>query len=658
MKTRVFTTCVILFITLISNGQIAFYDATKLKNDKSWYYEKDGIVIFQDEDAYKILAHYTDIDNPDEKKIFEHFKNNPFIRVQDIKGTPQSFSKSIAKIPSQMGSLDVTNFAYGLTDFLIDRTKTELNIAFFNKFKEEMLKDDYNDLKTLFPETAKTLEAIGNEIYYYNNYLQSLRNAFETDLSRMPEQVELWLKGKNPSTNSTIKINKDLYKLLISLIHNSLLIKENQHPGKILNELAINLNKVQFEQNNYKNLQGTIQLISLISESFRNIDPKASQYWVDANSLKELNDSITIKIYLGLLYQSIKNDPSKDITFYGAKTQIKFSDILFNNAQKINDFQKLIYDFASHIEDIDNKVSILVKINQKIKNDTNLTSKERTKTLFNASFDVTNSLISLLKETPVSLKELNITQFSNILSSENMDKISSAIYRIESVQKILVYSINAQYAGAISQTFMFLNDLQLEQNEQWTKFLMYGSFMANIIEADSPEAVTAAIESIAAPPGSYSIKRRVPFSIALNGYLGFFAGGEMIYVDKNTQWAFNPAITAPVGISFNHNSDNCSDILPNVFLSVLDLGFVASYRLSGSDNSVSSTPNIQLSQIISPGLFLEWGTGKNSPITIGLGYQIGSQIRETQSENQILGDVYHRVGITIKADLPILYLKK
>src|SRR5204863_2622585 len=88
---------------------------------------------------------------------------------------------------SSIGGLDVTNIADGLAKFLVKRTKEELSIAFFDRFKKII--DSAKDLKTLFPQTASLLDVIGDEVYNYQNYIQNLREAFKEDIEALDKNL-------------------------------------------------------------------------------------------------------------------------------------------------------------------------------------------------------------------------------------------------------------------------------------------------------------------------------------------------------------------------------------------------------------------------------------------------------------------------------------
>ena len=89
-----------------------------------------------------------------------------------------------------------------------------------------------------------------------------------------------------------------------------------------------------------------------------------------------------------------------------------------------------------------------------------------------------------------------------------------------------------------------------------------------------------------------------------------------------------------------------------LFVSMIDVGSLASFRLQNDSSKVAS--EIQLKNIIAPGLFLYYGLGK-CPISIGAGVQIGPQLREVTAQNiNIEKNYYLRYGLSICVDIPLL----
>jgi hypothetical protein len=729
-----------------------------IKNVEKYLKDTNVLKITVDDENFSnqlslILSYYSS----NKENVFDDFINskNPFIELTgDLSGLSDNRTEpfNILTFSKSLSSVNISNIAFGITDFLIDRTKTELNIAFFNQFKDEMNKDKYKNLQVLFPETAKILMVIGDQMYYYNNYIQSLRNAFETDLNKMPHQIRKWIE-----LNKT-NIDDSVYKAInVGLITTTSII-EQKHPGAILDHLSKELkSKEKDDDKVFNTFKNTVYLSALISESFRDT-LGSDDYWVNKSKINELyKDEVLLRIYLGLLYQQIKLDSSNlEIKF---NENLTLSGLLDSIGKSWKDHKfiakRLINNVSTQIKMTQNSVARFKETKESVNANDNLTNRERNQAMFNAYYDVTSSLLDILKNMCLEMSELDRDvdkikpnlEKKLLLSCSNSNTLTF-LDEIENIFKIGIYTYNKQYAGAISYAFQLLkNSSQLDknkltqlerliseidssnlsiklgkiealkinesnyvlskdnnkkfhyseivnsikelkeedkydekkieklknnckklsdnikqaQNNKWQPFLKYGTFMANMVTAETPEQITDAIEAVAAPPGSFSIKNNSKFSIAFNGYLGLFGGQEYIKEKNN---ALNLSISAPVGLSFNWKS--CSILLPTgVFISIFDLGLLASYRLSDNEK-ISVLPTVKLNNIISPGIFLEKRLG-SSPLTLGFGGQISPQIREEVVEDEmgiIIGkqliteELYKRMGITLKVDIPILYLKK
>jgi hypothetical protein len=608
-----------------------------------------------------ILNNYTK--SRDERSIVNEINSNPFFNLSGDLDQLSSGTK-ISKISylTSLGTMDVTNFAYGMTDFLIDRAKTELNIAFFQRFKEEMTKKEYKDLQLLFPQTYQMLLAIGDQIFYYNQFIQGLRHAFETDLRRMPYQISAWVDTQQGVIDTTV-FNVIKLGLLTS---NSIL--ENKHPGAILKDLSeevLRLNKKE-QDKQFQTFESIIRLVAMISESFRDT-LGANDYWVDASEIRQLtNDDVLLRIYLGLLYQQIKLDTAKfDISFNDEITLLTILDAIGGNWTTNGPAAKrLISTICMQINLTQNWVFRYSEAMRLVKYDKGLSGRDRNQTLFNAYYDIATSMLDVLRNTGMAMNafavNINTTdtvfgkKLLKMFPADSLTKINDEfLAKVDAAYKIGVYAFNKQYAGAVTQGFLLLMKASKDKEHQWQMFLEYGTFMANMVAADSPEAITAAIDAAALPPGSYSIKRHSRFNVSLNGYLGGFFGTEIMSGVK-TNIGNNLSVTAPVGIYLGwgqlcQRSRNPGSL--GLYISVIDLGTVASFRFKG--DSISALPTINLYHIFAPGASFEFGI-PSTPISLSYGVQIGPRLRKVDPalDTQI-GDFYWRHGFSIKVDIPI-----
>ena len=181
----------------------------------------------------------------------------------------------------------------------------------------------------------------------------------------------------------------------------------------------------------------------------------------------------------------------------------------------------------------------------------------------------------------------------------------------------------------------------------------YGTFMANTVKAKTSEEVAAAIEAVALPVGSASIKRQTDFNISLNAYVGLFLGSENIKgVDDG--WKLNSyGVTAPIGIAISFRNSGQSSrrsSSSSIFFSIIDLGAPVSFRFK--DDKTEEVPSIQFKDIISPGVFYSFGIPR-VPISVNAGWQLGPLLREVDPQ-YTPGETYSRISISFVVDIPLL----
>ena len=187
--------------------------------------------------------------------------------------------------------------------------------------------------------------------------------------------------------------------------------------------------------------------------------------------------------------------------------------------------------------------------------------------------------------------------------------------------------------------------------------MKYGGMASSVALAKSSNEVQKAIEAFALPAGSSGVKRKSLFNVSLNGYVGVFAGHEIIK-GANNEFMNNYGVSAPVGIyagwgGIRCNSKSGGNAL-GFFISVIDIGALASFRFG--DDSTSTVPTIQLEDIIAPGLFISWGIA-GTPFSLSAGAQIGPLLRNVApSINTFSDNYYWRYGLTFTVDIPILNL--
>jgi len=184
-----------------------------------------------------------------------------------------------------------------MAKFIVKRTKQELSIAFFEKFKKDM--DSLKQFQILFPATFNAFNVIDKEIYNYSAYLDLLHDSFQKDLALLLSNIEKLIKDK--SMDIVFLKYPEIRVILSDAIYITDEFSEGKHPGDVLH----NFITLQADSNSLikiePNLYPSLRVFDLVSQSLRS--RQSDQYWVSTDSLKLLLDDVTFNLYLGLLYQ-------------------------------------------------------------------------------------------------------------------------------------------------------------------------------------------------------------------------------------------------------------------------------------------------------------------------------------------------------------------
>lgn len=631
-----------------ANAQVAYYDALKIRTN---YVNVNGAnFTFKGDPTSKsaiahILKNYLDDANRmnadlNEDQVIKLYQTNAFIDVQAVGLLASSSlaSTGIAAAFSSAANLDITNLADGLAKFLVERTKEELNAAFFENFKKKMASEEYKDAQILFPQTYATLNAIGNQIYNYEVYLGGLRESFASDLNgllaNLPKLVE--------RHQAFFDNNPKLKAICLSAIDIGNGLINKQHPGQIIADFNVEM------LNGQTNIKGPIQTLQLFSASLRSTGKDG--YWINSDSLKLLlNDPISLKIYFGLLYQKA-----------GAEK------IVFNNGKTLQEALKIGLKVSNNIQNANQYLSSFIKqtefLAQHIKN---ISVAEKEKLTFQDYYGFYNSALDVLGYAGA------IKRFPGV-DPTVINADFEEFIRIARIGGNIALDISRKNYGAAIINFYQIYDYAFADaaNAKFKSFfLKYGTFVASVAEAETSDEVKKAIAATALPSGSSRIKRVTPFNVALNAYVGLFTGKEEISGLKNSNWLNSYGVAAPVGVSISRGHsilffgggekrllENKGGWSSSLFLSLVDLGAVAAYRFENDE--AAEVPTIKLKHIFSPGIFLSTGIPK-SPLSLNIGMQVGPTLRKVDNNgNTPSSDVgnktYVRYSISLAVDIPLL----
>lgn len=608
---------------------------------------------FEGDTSKAILRDY--FSNPD---FITALHANPFINQFIPGGYSASFGgATIDNLISSAGNLNVTNIADGLTKFLIERAKEELSIAFFDQMKKDLADEKYEDLRLIFPQTYRTLQLIDQRIYQFSAYLTSLREVFILDLNGLPNTLPLVIHKpvyynyfqQNPALKMAIQLG---------IISSNFLINKGQirHVGVVIDSLLKPDLLFPISQpanplhNTQADINGSIKTLQLISQSLRSTDTAgqgtpAAKYWVSLDSVQLLFSSPnTLKIYLGLLYQQAQNTKirfandrqlTQMLDTIAAKNEIsKVTGILYSLYAGFKQYEDYRIQF-NNIKQGLQKDSLSIIVNG----------------LITGSIDIIENGMELLNEWLPDSTNKTLQTFVPIARS------MSEIYLYIPQKRYGLAVLSA--ANLYRQIFEFAHNGGLANSSTFEKISrklsLYGTFMAEVSNAENSDQVKEIIKRTALPAGSSYVKKHSRFNVALNAYLGGFWGNEFLAEKGKQHWASAAGVYAPVGINFSKGilgKRGKSFGSASILLNIIDIGTFASFRLK--DQTTSALPEVKLKNIFAPGIGLVYGLPKY-PISLGYTYQLGPNLREINPDVVITSEkMNRRWQFFLGVDIPLL----
>jgi len=242
-----------------------------------------------------------------------------------------------------------------------------------------------------------------------------------------------------------------------------------------------------------------------------------------------------------------------------------------------------------------------------------------------------------------------------------------------------------QYAAAVGELIVYVGTYvetlhggpcaSQEQSERESsacahlaKFLSdNGPFIAAVASAQSADDLKVALDNYALPAGSYTQQQQNDpgFTVTLNGFFGVGVGAETLVGNLEgtgvSKTGVRLGFAAPVGLNFNFGQVDRRKASSgkffetgawSVFVPVLDLGAVASYRLGGG----GSVPAVTWENIVAPGLYVVWSK-RDSPLSILLGAQYGPELRKVSANgNTIEKAAVQFPSLEVTFNIPIFNL--
>lgn len=631
MKKTVLFTIALLFMLCRSYGQVAFEDAGRLKNLVTT--DSQGNPIFKSDAASLaeicgILAnYYPDLKNLNAAAMLTTLKTNvpankyynpflaPYLNMGFANGT--SRFATLSSVTNAIGGLDVTNLADGLSKFLVKRAKEELFISVIERLNDPK---KFPEIPILFPNTQKLMDSFDS--WQYANVLNTIREAFDKDL----QNILINITKLNTLSSTTAGLTDEAKKRVISIeaffalpkarvFISALVVGDGLINGKKIPDIIHTVagpGYIGDMPGVSTDATNAFKLLDILTNSVRsNLTGKSFIPLADIRALRA--DAIARNLYLGLLY-----------------AQIKQQNIVINTvdvASVVSGADQYAEHLLTNYASLDEAIKNLSDAKKKGEKDLSAywaALFESANKFFQATSDV--SLIDTRLAFPADLQEV-ITASSNTIAAAH---------------DIAVKDYNAVIVDIIA----FIP--QSAGTEEFRKFIVkYGSFAANVVKAENSDDVQNAIESVALPVGSYSIKQKSYFNISLNGYVGYaldFSSGV------------NHGIYAPVGFSFNWavSKEKKSGAF-TIFGSLFDVGNLVSYHLSDNGATDGLKQEIRLESIFSPSAQLFYAI-PSTPLAIGFGVRRTPKLFYSGEDGFVPVQPKTAFNISVLFDIPLFTL--
>ncbi len=626
---------------------------------------------------YRILAAHAQVNfegNPNEeakiKAVYERSNNKVLLEyielfeanrraalVEEDSGGGQSRPTTMnysleAPIPGiGGGGFGWSTVADGLSKFVVGRVKQELIASFIQRFHDDF--DEKVELQVFFPTTEQYLDVIEGQ----NDALMvdALRGAFRNDLRRVPQNIPNL--AKTDKYRRFLERHPTLQMTLATAAATAFLVDNKDRPAKIIDELV----KLDYVKNtNNVDLKRSLQTLAFVSKSLKNNGLSEGE-WISDEYLERLENTPDAPIlFMGLNFQKhgylVKDlviDPDKMVvghndfnwSFDPYKQHINMDDVM--NAYTITNTKampltqadadttrnSIYYMYQSYFHNF-------LKLNKDIDEHTEQLSLRKT----------TGAKLTFAEHKPYLDTFLELIRYAMLNKTFGAPNSRSAFNTIVPALVDIRQAVEEEnYHSVIVYLNIILINSLPNENTLKDDLLRYGLFMANVSSAQSSDQVHLALEAVALPVGSSSIKRKAPFNISLNTYVGPFVGSEHLDNRVGDKWATVAGLYAPLGIAISRGHKNLGSL--TLFGSIIDLGALVSFRFN--DPLADQLPEFKLQNIIAPGAYLIYGIPRY-PVSIGGGVQFGPELRQININNAITESSAYRWSMFIGIDIPLM----
>lgn len=511
----------------------------------------------------------------------------------------------------------------GTARFLVNRTKKELEIAFFDEFRHKIEKDTI--LPFLLPETHRLLR--------YQDYFQApslgkvWTTAFENDLRNTPLNLEKYIRTQKTNLLDTTELF--IFSMAINCLNQ---VNEGAKIPILLDNLMQDYAFMDNRSNQTnRNIYNSFQFLNIVStELLTSTEGMPNFSWVSAQDFKGLNANGQ-RFFWTLIYR-------------------QYQDFFTKNVGEIKDPKQFegSYRIMGELIDTYNKMDKILGNN------------------YNAENNAVNALnvsTQLLRGTEL------VIRLDTLFNKAHRNKANFWYENVfptsESALLLMAHAQKKEYGAMSLQSIKFMEQIMIpiygkRAPNTLKTFFFYMNFMVDMLTADGSTSTTAILERYALPSQSYRLKRHHQLSLSLNAFPGLVIGREQTLNTDNqiniNNWGTVAGITAPIGISLNSGQKGKNkDLSYSLFIPIIDIGAAFSYRWS---NTAQGFPDdLRWAQVFSPGIFLAIGVPR-TPIAFAFGTQLTPQLRSITTNNTVINNNTLRWSINTTVDIPFFNLYK
>lgn len=519
------------------------------------------------------------------------------------------------------------NLIDALGTLIAERFKSDLTTIYLSKFKSKLESNKfYENIKILFPATTNLIDQ--ENIFTYFSLGNQWKIAFQGDLDALPDNLLKYMDAIAATHPDWIK--KSLLPYLELTVDVGVRLLYGYQPVEILTALDIAFSSKKNDPD-YQLIYQAIHSLDLFQQNLQRVEP------IQDN---QDNQAISVTWISFSEFQTLLVKP-KGLEYFLALIYLQDKEFFSGSelGKLMLDSQNFLEHYLNPCLDILNRIKMLEEKPSAAKGDY-LAYMQLTVDLFKDAYRL---VAPVEKETAETFEIIQCTLdiFQSIYRKDYYGVIADGLFILNKIA-----DNNPRVAGALEALQPF------------------AVFIEGLASAKDANQIKSVISAVILPPGGFMTNRTSKFSISISAHPGVYVGAESLEPQGESpdsgqrHWGSVLGFTAPLGVEFCFGGSGSSESTSlGIFASLIDLGAVVSYRIPQKQDNYDGLPDeISLKQIFSPGLALHIGF-KNSPLTLGIGWQYTPELRKIDKEQKLeLKANTHRVFLRLTWAIPFIHI--